>query len=289
MYISELARKNGMKVLLSGAGGDDVFSGYRRHQALRFHRLFERLPVPLIRAAAGLAGRVDQRGALGRRLSRLLGAASYRGNEGIARYFPWIAEERLLELYTPEARAELADARAIDPLVEFLAAADPSTSPLSRMLALEQRFFLADFNLIFTDKMSMAHGVEVRVPFLDMELAAFAARIPDAFRVRGSEGKWVLKRAMEPYLPKDVIYRAKTGFGGPMRRWLQEGLRPLLEDTLSPETLRRRGLFDPDAVRRLIRANDTGAMDASYALVALISVELWCQAYLDTALPVATC
>ncbi len=145
---------------------------------------------------------------------------------------------------------------------------------LDRMLALEQRFFLADHNLIYTDKMSMAAGVEVRVPFLDLELVKLAARIPDRMKQRGLTGKWVLKKAMEPYLPRDVIYRPKTG-------WIRHDLRELVGDLLSQESLRRRGLFDPEAIRRLIADNDAGRRDAAYHLMSVLCVEIWCRRFLD--------
>jgi asparagine synthase (glutamine-hydrolysing) len=149
---------------------------------------------------------------------------------------------------------------------------------------LEQRFFLADHNLNYTDKMSMAAGVEVRVPFLDLELVDFAARIPNRFKQRGSEGKWVLKKAMEPYLPSDVIYRPKSGFGAPLRRWMRVELRDLLADVLGQQSLRQRGLFDPVAVQQLIKANDLGKIDASYTLLSLMCVELWCRKFTDQGL-----
>jgi asparagine synthase (glutamine-hydrolysing) len=149
------------------------------------------------------------------------------------------------------------------------------------MLALEQRFFLADHNLIYTDKMSMAVGVEVRVPFLDLDLVEFAEQIPTNFKQRGREGKWVLKKAMEPYLPKDVIYRPKTGFGAPLRRWLRVELREWLGEVLSESSLNRRGLFKPAAVQKLIAANDEGRIDASYTLLSLVCIELWCRKFID--------
>ena len=123
---------------------------------------------------------------------------------------------------------ELEDIDAAEPMLEFLKPLPESVAPLERMLALEQRFFLADHNLNYTDKMSMAAGIEVRVPFLDLELVDFAAQIPTRYKQRGSVGKWVLKKAMEPYLPADVIYRSKTGFGAPLIRWIRFELRELL-------------------------------------------------------------
>lgn len=166
-------------------------------------------------------------------------------------------------------------------MLDFLHPLPGDTQPLERMLALEQRFFLADHNLTYTDKMSMAVGVEVRVPFLDHDLVEFAQRIPLALKQRGQEGKWVLKKAMEPYLPRDVIYRAKSGFGAPLRRWMRHELRELVGDLLSVESLKRRGLFDPNAVQRLIAANDAGRVDASYTLLSLLCIEIWCRGFVD--------
>lgn len=156
-----------------------------------------------------------------------------------------------------------------------------SVSPLEKMLVLEQRFFLADHNLLYTDKMSMAVGIEVRVPFLDLDLVDFAARIPIDLKQKGRVGKWVLKKSMEPYLPHDVIYRPKSGFGAPLRRWMRHDLRELLGDLLSVDSLKKRGLFEPASVQRLIAANDAGKVDAGYTLLSLLCIEIWCRAYLD--------
>jgi asparagine synthase (glutamine-hydrolysing) len=186
-----------------------------------------------------------------------------------------------MSLYTREFRAALGHEHAEDLMLAFLAELPPQTSQLERMLVLEQRFFLTDHNLNYTDKMSMAAGVEVRVPFLDLDLVEFAAQIPAGFKQRGAEGKWVLKKAMEPYLPKDVIYRPKSGFGAPLRRWMRGDLRGLMADVLSAKSLSQRGLFDPGAVQRLIQDNDTGKIDASYTLFALMCIELWCRRFND--------
>jgi len=157
---------------------------------------------------------------------------------------------------------------------------------MDKMLALEQRFFLGDHNLIYTDKMSMAAGVEVRVPFLDLELIDFAASIPDEYKLRNHIGKWILKKAMEPYLPHNVIYRPKTGFGLPLRGWINKELRPLLSDILSTDSLNRRGLFSSQAVHQLIADNDKGKIDASFILFSLMCIEIWCRNYLDSTGPI---
>lgn len=284
LYISRLAREHGIKVLLSGAGGDDLFTGYRRHRAVMSEALWSWLPRPARAGLERLTSGLDQHRPLFRRLRKLFSGASLDGDMRLVNYFRWVDKSDLLSLYTPEFRAALGDAHAEDPMLAFLAEMPPQTSLLERMLALEQRFFLADHNLIYTDKMSMAAGVEVRVPFLDIDLVEFAALIPGCFKQRGSEGKWVLKKAMEPYLPRDVIYRPKSGFGAPLRRWMRVELRDLLADLLGAQSLRQRGLFDPAAVQRLIQANDHGKVDASYTLLSLMCIELWCRRFIDQAL-----
>jgi len=281
LYISRLARDHGMKVLLSGAGGDDLFTGYRRHAAVQYEYLWGWLPGGVRDKLEHWTSGLDRRNPLFRRLAKLFDGAGLEGDERLTAYFAWAREADLLELYTPEFRAGLGQARATEPMLDFLKPLPASVQPLDRMLALEQRFFLADHNLMYTDKMSMAAGVEVRVPFLDLDLVEHAARIPLGLKQRGRVGKWVLKKAMEPYLPNDVIYRPKTGFGAPLRRWMRNELRPLLGDLLSADSLKRRGLFEPAAVQRLIARNDCGKVDAAYTLLSLLSIEIWCRAYLD--------
>lgn len=281
LYISQLARDQGMKVLLSGTGGDDLFTGYRRHRAVQGERYWQWMPGMVRRGLTKVTSSLDQRRAVFRRMTKLFSGAGLDGNERLVEYFRWAREEDLFKLYTPETRQALGAEIAATPMLDFLNPLSHSV-PLDKMLALEQRFFLADHNLIYTDKMSMAVGVEVRVPFLDLDLVDFAARIPLHLKQRGGEGKWILKKAMEPYLPYDVIYRPKSGFGAPLRRWMRFELRELLGDVLSETSLRKRGLFDSSAVQRLIAANDAGEVDASYTLLSLLSIELWCRHFIDT-------
>jgi asparagine synthase (glutamine-hydrolysing) len=281
LYISRLARQHGIKVLLSGAGGDDLFTGYRRHMAVNYELYWHWLPQGLRSVLAQATAGLDQRKPMFRRLAKLLDGADLTGDIRLMNYFLWAKESQLLSLYTPEFRARLGKATASAPMLEFLRPLPDSLPPMTRMLALEQRFFLADHNLIYTDKMSMAAGVEVRVPFLDLDLVEFAARIPLGVKQRRCVGKWVLKKAMGPYLPHDVIHRRKSGFGAPLRRWMRHDLRELLGDLLSEENLRRRGLFEPTAVQQLIAKNDRGQVDAAYTLLSLLNIEIWCRAFLD--------
>ena len=281
LYISQLARDKGIKVLLSGVGGDDLFTGYKRHRALNLERYWRWLPVEVLKNLENITSKFDQRNTFYRRVTKLFGGASLNGDERLINYFRWAREEDLLKLYTIEARMALGDELSSKPMVDYLAPLPVDISPMSRMLSLEQRFFLADHNLNYTDKMSMAFGVEVRVPFLDLDLIEFASQIPEKFKQCGAEGKWILKKAMEPYLPHEIIYRRKSGFGAPLRRWMRHDLKGLLDDLLSTDSLRHRGIFDPTAVHKMIADNALGKVDASYTLLSLLCIEIWCRRFID--------
>lgn len=281
LYISRLARDHGIKVLLSGAGGDDLFTGYRRHRALTAESILSWLPHSARLSLEILTRGLNQRHPLFRRLRRFFNGAALDNDSRLVNYFRWVDQRDLMALYSSDFRNELIGEQAEQPMLDYLVGLPAATTRLERMLALEQRFFLTDHNLAYTDRMSMAAGVEVRVPFLDLDLVEFAARIPAGLKQRGSEGKWVLKKAMEPYLPRDVIYRPKSGFGAPLRRWIRIELKDIISEVLGAPSLRRRGIFDPEAVQRLIKANDIGAVDASYTIFSLVCVEIWCRKYID--------
>jgi asparagine synthase (glutamine-hydrolysing) len=281
LYISRLARESGMKVLLSGTGADDIFGGYRRHRALMAEKYWRWLPNAARLGLEQLTRTLDTTKPFNRRLRKLFSGAGLEGDKRLINYFRWIERDDLAKLFSRDLKAQLGDKSAEQPMLDFLAQLPPSTDPLERILALEQRFFLADHNLLYTDKMSMAAGVEVRVPFLDLELVEFAATVPSGLKQRGAEGKWILKKAMEPYLPREVIYRKKSGFGAPLRRWMRVEFRELIRDLLGECSLRKRGLFDPVGVKNLIQANDQGKIDASYTLFSLMCIEVWCRHFID--------
>lgn len=277
-YISRLASEHGVKVLLSGAGGDDLFSGYRRHQALQTDRLSRLLPSPLRRAAArGALASVSSRSTWGRRLHKLMEGWDLDGNARLAKYFEWTSSGTAHNLFSEDFRARLGD---VNPFLQTLEALPPDRSALERMLHLDLKYFLIDHNLAYTDKMSMAAGVEVRVPFLDLELVQWASTLSSSQKMRGWETKWILKKAMEGRLPSEVIYRPKSGFGAPLRSWLRGDLKDLVEDVLSPRSLENRGIFDPQAVRRFLDDDAQGRRDSSYSIFSLMCIELWCRIFL---------
>ncbi|MCX5724490.1 MAG: asparagine synthase (glutamine-hydrolyzing) [Nitrospirae bacterium] len=288
LYISQLARQQGVKVLLSGAGGDDLFSGYRRHRALMLERYWAWMPVAARQGLRHMTSHMGQGGSLGRRVTKAFAHAGGSQDQRLAGYFLWADPALVLGLFAQEHRAALGREVMTGPLDDYLGTLPSTLPPLQRMLALEQRFFLADHNLLYTDKMSMAAGVEVRVPFLDQDLVQLANGLSPTFKQRGAEGKWVLKKAMESYLPHEVIYRPKTGFGAPLRHWLRHELREWVGDILSADSLRRRGLFDPKAVADLVADDQAGRVDAAYTILGLVCTEIWCREYADNALTEGT-
>lgn len=280
-FICKLAREQGIKVLLSGAGGDDLFSGYRRHRALGLEHWWSWLPVAARRGLAAAAQAAPANRAWGRRLAKAFRHADATETERLVNYFLWLDPHEIGALWQPDFAAAAGLQRPAQPMFEALESMAPAAEPLARMLMLDSRFFLVDHNLNYTDKMSMAASVEVRVPFLDNALVDFAARIPGRHKQRGPVGKWVLKEAMRGVLPDEVLFRPKSGFGVPLRAWMRHEMRDLLEDALSPTTLRRRGMFAPAAVARLRERDRRGQIDATYPILALVCIELWCRNFVD--------
>jgi len=143
------------------------------------------------------------------------------------------------------------------------------------MLFLEFCGFLPDHNLNYTDKLSMAVGVEVRVPFLDQELVNFSTKINPRLKMKGKETKYILKKVAEKYLDKEVIYRPKTGFGAPVRKWIINDMDVMVRERLSKENLEKWGIFDFEMVNKLIELNRQGKIDASYNVWSLLAIDSW--------------
>ncbi len=280
-FICEYAKSQGIKVLLSGTGGDDIFSGYRRHVALENNYLLDWIPRNNLKFINNLTYKLPVNFESFRRLRKLTSSLAKKENDRIFNYFRWIDRNDLNEILSDEFKNEIKDSNVEIPFLNYLNDISKSSSKLERLLALEQRFFLGDHNLNYTDKMSMLHGVEVRVPFLDKDLSEFAVLIPPNLKTKGFQSKWILKKAMEEYLPRNVIYRSKIGFGMPIRDWFNNELKDWLNDILSKDKLKSRGIFNPASVENLIDLNSSGKIDASYTLLSIVCVEIWCQRFLD--------
>jgi len=280
LFISELARSHGIKVLLSGVGGDDLFTGYRRHAMLALEPLWGAVPSPLHKLLGSATSRLAPRSVMARRLNKALASAAMTGDQRVSRAFAWGPPGVADRLLSSEATSSGVPDDVFEDLDALLA--EHAGEPLvEKCLELEKRFFLADHNLLYTDKMAMAAGVEVRVPLLDLEMVEFAAEIPLKWKLRGLKSKWIFRQAERSILPPQVISRPKSGFGGPLRRWMRGEMRDLVEDLLSPRAIRARGLFDATEVMRLREADARGEADTAYTLFSVMCIELWCRTFAD--------
>jgi asparagine synthase (glutamine-hydrolysing) len=291
-YLICTAARERMTVILSGMGGDEVFAGYPRHLAAQIGRVADVIPHS-VRAAMrhGLDGRLTL-GPPGRlrgprrNLMKLMRGIDLSPLERYLTYCSYYQHEELSRLLTPELTPYAS--RSLDHHRDHASAAS-GENWLNQLLYIDLKTFLPCLNLAYTDKMSMAASTEVRVPLLDDELVALSGRIPPGMKLRRMSRKYIFKRSMEGVLPHDVIWRPKAGFGAPVRSWLVGDLKPMIDDLLSPETVRRRGLFDPVEVKRIIAANEAGTEDNALRLWALLTLEIWQQMFLDAIPAVAKC
>lgn len=276
-------------VLLSGVGGDELFAGYRKHAAYRWASAYRKIPG-LLRAGieSGLNALPTLRGTalkgnlrLARKMAR---SASLDPQESFIRNCTYFDDAQKMNLYAPEICGQL---RAFDPAVRhhssFAAVRDADF--VNQMLYLDTKIFMVSLNLNYNDKMSMASSVEVRVPFLDRELAEFAAwNIPPNLKLNGSfrpTTKHILRKAMQDVLPDEVLRQPKAGFAAPVDYWLAHDLREMVDDLLSDTNIQKRGLFRPEAVRRLVNEQRSGAQDWSMQIWQLLTLEHWMRMFLD--------
>lgn len=274
--ICKVAREDGIKVLLGGTAGDDIFSGYRRHKALKMEFLIDNIPVFIREKIKSVISLINIKGGLVRRLKKLTANFEKSKSERMLGYFDWIDSVTLDGLFKDKIN--------FDPHTFFkeLEKELPiGTNDLNKMLYWELKTFLIDHNLNYTDKLSMASGVEVRVPFLDKELVEFSTIIPCDLKMKGTETKYILKKVAERYLPKEVIYRSKTGFGAPVRKWIINDMDSIINNYLSKSTIESRGIFNYDKVKQLLERNKLGKIDASYTIWALLAIESWMRNYYD--------
>ncbi len=285
-YLVSRAARETLTVMLSGMGGDEVFAGYPRQLAMKLASAFDPVPGllrrPLMRTLAhtlpgGMPGKLT---APLRNAKKFARSASLDFEERYLGYGTYFTDEAKQELYTDEMREATRGLDAYAAHRRYFARV-PNAEPLNRLLYVDLKTFLPCLNLITTDKTSMAANLEVRVPFLNREMIEFAARMPVDLKLRGFKRKYILKRALERVLPHDVVWRKKAGFGAPIRSWLRGPLRPLVDELLSEETVRKRGLFRPAAVQRIINTNLSGREDFNLQVFQLLNLELWQRQFMD--------
>lgn len=281
--ISARAKEMGYKVLLGGSGGDDVFSGYRRHQALGFEKYIKPVPRSVLKVIGATGKFLNAQKPTQRRIKKIVDNLEYSGEDRLFGYFEWLKNNSSKKLFSKEFKSILENSDPFRFFREKLAEIPEEKNDLNKMLHLEMNTFLVDHNFNYTDKMGMAAGIEIRVPFLDNDLVEFSYSLPPELKLNGKETKYILKKVAEKYLPKEVIYRSKAGFGAPVRKWINEDLRSLINDRLSFENLKQNGIFEAAEVRKIIEDNRTGKIDASYSIWAILAIDSWAKQFLEKA------
>jgi asparagine synthase (glutamine-hydrolysing) len=277
--LCQKAREAGIKVLLSGAGGDDIFTGYRRHQALEAEKYWRWWPLAWRRRLRQWATQTEHQTPLSRRFRKLFRYADASDTERLAGYFIWMEENTLASALSADFRQSAGLRQPLDLMMSSLQSLPAQASPLQQMLYLDRSHFLADQNLVYTDKMAMACGVEVRVPFLDLDLMNFTERLPDGYKQSGSHGKFILKRALQGVLPDQILQRPKSGFGLPLRQLLHTVYAPRLQELARSGRLDATGAFSGDGVLRLLADDAQGKVDAAYPLLGVLCVESWLRQF----------
>jgi len=275
-YIAEIASKE-VRVVLTGHGGDELFAGYPAYIVPYLWEVWRRRDVPeAMQILRSLRSRLREEG-----WKRVVGLPLYAlVNRELARYgheAQFDDQEREALLVPDEAR-RLGTYDPRSELERVLARCD--AGPINRSLYLDIKTYLPSL-LLVEDRMSMAHSVEDRVPLLDHRIAELSAQIPGRFKIRGLTLKWIPRRSAEGVLPRSILQHRKVGFLVPLAEWLRGPLRGYLEEILLGERAASRGLFRPEAVRRLVRDHVMGTRDHAWKLWSLLNVELWHRIWID--------
>jgi asparagine synthase (glutamine-hydrolysing) len=278
-------------VVLTGEGGDELFAGYPTYLGHRHAGFADHVPAGLARAAIALARRFRPRHhhvTIAHLLERFLGV---RGLSPFARHLAWFGTarpEEALRLLHPDLRAvvgeaaPLAHARRLAEQLEDMQLMSPSRVPLTAYQLLDFETYLSGDLLTKVDRCTMAHGVESRAPFLRTSLIEFALALPDDAKLRGTSGKWALKRAAADLLPRDILARRKQGFSPPFSAWARGPMRGLVVDSLSLARVERAGVLDGRAVQRVVREHLEGREDRGRTLWTLLSLQSWAERWLVT-------
>ena len=272
-FLSRYTREH-VKVALSGDGADELFGGYPTHRVWRAGRTAALLPARIRRAMSSASHKYlsvsHENLSLDFRIKKFL--------EGLDRD-PLVQNERWLASFQPEDVATTAT--SFDPAAQsrlvasFHAAVEKARTPLERIVRLDRRFYLQDGVLVKTDRASMASSLEVRVPFLDNAMIAFANGLPADRKVRGRMSKWLLREYARQIFPESIWRRPKKGFGAPLAQWFRSELRPLVRDTLAPARIERNGFFRPEAITRLLDEHEAGTRDHRKRIFNVLMFTMW--------------
>jgi asparagine synthase (glutamine-hydrolysing) len=272
-YLSRMSRRH-VTVALSGEGADELFGGYLTYLADCMARPLRCVPGWARRVLLGALERYvpvsDEKISLEYKLKRWIEGSWLHADEA---HFFWNGAFSREQRKRIGVGLEGANGDGLRALVEQLGLRNMGTA--GRYLAVDQRYYLPDDILYKTDRMSMAHSLEVRPPFLDHRIVEFAAGLPERFKIRGFQQKYILRELMRGKLPATVLDRKKTGFDIPTHDWFRGVLRSLLLDTLTPETIGATGIFNVQAIEELIADHMERRVNIGYHLWGLLTLFLW--------------
>jgi asparagine synthase (glutamine-hydrolysing) len=281
--VCELARRK-VIVALSGDGGDENLAGYRRYRHhLAEERLRRPLPLGLRQPLFGTLARWYPKADWAPRVFRAKATFQALARDTVTGYFQGVGilrDELRAQLFSPSFRRELQGYNAVDLLHDHAQRA-PIDHPLSLVQYLDMKTYLPGDILTKVDRASMAHALEVRVPILDHPLVEWMSGLPPEFKLRGGEGKYLFKQAMQPYLSNDLLYRRKQGFAVPVAAWFRGPLRERMQAQVLGTRMADSGLFDMDYLRTLVDQHTSGRRDHS--------APLWSLLMFDTFLGRADC
>ncbi len=281
--ICDAARKRGVKVLLSGMGADEIFAGYRRHRATLLSLKFEKLPKTLQelarKALRYLPVRIGSRGIrFTRWAKRFLEFAGMPFEKAYMRSYSYYDRVELETLLKGDFSKEIDEVYAEHANIfnsKF------ENDRVNQMCHADLHLFLLGLNLTYSDRASMAASVEVRVPFVDKTVITHAMGISGALKIKNGEAKYILKKVAEEFLPDNVIYRPKAPFGAPIRSWISDELRPMVDDLLCESAVNKRGIFNYSTVKTIIDEDRAGIRDNAYRIYQLLTIELWFREFVD--------
>ncbi len=272
--VCELARKQ-VTVALSGDGGDENFAGYRRY---RWHVYEERLrswlPSSFRRPLFGSLGQIYPKLDWAPKFLRAKSTLEALARDSLEGYFHSVSimgDGLRRRLYSDALRRELQDYHAVEVLRRH--GENAPDDPLSRVQYLDLKTYLPGDILTKVDRASMAHALEVRVPILDHVLVGWLAKLPPSYKLRGREGKYIFKKALEPYLPESVLYRPKMGFAVPLAAWFRGPLQDQVRSALLGERMLDSGWFDPVFLRTLVEQHQAGLRDFGAPIWSLVMFE----------------
>ena len=275
--VSKLAARH-VKMVLTGEGGDETFAGYSRYAGERFAPLFRYIPEQVKSLALAASSRLP-----GLRRPKIALYALCQPDEATryANWFPLFNKDMKAALLSEDSTSETDATRTDQVFAQHLARTD-AVAPMNRMLYVDTKLWLVDFLLLRGDKLTMAASLEARVPFLDHKLVEFAAVLPPHLKLKGLTRKYLLKEVSRSWLPDEIVNRWKEGFPIPISLWFRNEARTFVHDILAPAAIRRRGLFAPHYVERLLEEHQSGFADHSNLLWGLASVELWHRLFIDS-------